>query len=784
VTDLNKASQPVNGMSADDVLKRAKTVVAQAFEGETGINLQRTSPGMAGVFVRGLTGGKVNVFMDGVRYSNGAQRGGVSTFLDLIDPTTLENIEVLRGTSSAQYGSDALGGSIQFLSKVPPLSSTGKPTFSGTVTAGAESAHVGGMGHVALTYSRERFSLFGSISARDTGDYLPGGGEDSHAAVTRFLGVPSSELYPKRMPDTGFTENAAQLRTNWAVNPNFLIVGNYLRTRQDGANRWDQLLGGDGNLIAELNDLQLDLAYVRIESAKAGWFDHASATYSFNTQYEERVNQGGQGNPTGTITHQPERTTANGVQVNLVKQVAPRYSLTVGGDDYFEKLTSFATDVNPVTGAVTPSRPRIPDQATYNQGGIFAQTKIDAITGRLAIDGAVRYGFTSYHAYQADAPIVNGQPLWPNDSLSTQGVTFRAGAAYRATDDVTFTASLASGYRAPNMTDLGTLGLTGSGFEVAAADVAGMGGFVGTTADATAVSSGKGVAQVTSEKNLNFDAGVRYNTKRLRLEFTGFTNTIYGNHQKLALILPQGAVGQTIGGQPITSQTANGAVFVALSTTPVLVRANYDDARIWGLEWLGEVRIREDLTLGTTYTYMRAKDLATGLPPNIEGGTPAPGGTVWVRYTRSGQHWWVEPYMNFAQTQTHLSSLDLSDRRTGATRTRSQIQNFFRRGATVRGWISAGADGVFGNSDDILIATGETLAQVQDRVLGVGVSSAPMFTAVPSYVVFGVRTGFTLGSHHTFFLDAENLGNESWRGISWGMDGPGRGLSVRYVARW
>ena len=35
--------------------------------------------------IRGLVGNKVNVFVDGVRYSNGAQRGGVNTFLDLID---------------------------------------------------------------------------------------------------------------------------------------------------------------------------------------------------------------------------------------------------------------------------------------------------------------------------------------------------------------------------------------------------------------------------------------------------------------------------------------------------------------------------------------------------------------------------------------------------------------------------------------------------------------------------------------------------------------------------
>src|SRR4029434_1063735 len=134
-------SQPVNIISGENVINRSKAVFAQAFENEVGLALQRTSPGMAGVFVRGLTGGKVNVFVDGVRYTNGAQRGGVNTFLDLIDPTTVDGIEVLRGSSSAQYGSDALGGSIQVLSTLPKLTSDGKQSIAMTFMAGAESAH-------------------------------------------------------------------------------------------------------------------------------------------------------------------------------------------------------------------------------------------------------------------------------------------------------------------------------------------------------------------------------------------------------------------------------------------------------------------------------------------------------------------------------------------------------------------------------------------------------------------------------------------------------------------
>ena len=140
---------------------------------------------------------------------------------------------------------------------------------------------------------------------------------------------------------------------------------------------------------------------------------------------------------------------------------------------------------------------------------------------------------------------------------------------------------------------------------------------------------------------------------------------------------------------------------------------------------------------------------------------------------------WVEPYAHIAWEQTHLSSLDLGDRRIGAGRSRTSIQAFFRNGARNRGWVSAGPDGTFGNADDILVTTGETLAQIQDRVLGAGVNSSSLFTAVPGYATAGIRFGVKAGRHQ-LTVHAENLGDKNYRGISWGVDGPGRGLSARY----
>lgn len=779
--DTALALQPVSVITRDDIDARVTTVVAEAVAEEAGVHLQRTSPTMAGIFIRGLTGNKVNVYVDGVRYSNGAQRGGVNTFLDLIDPSALSGIEVVHGPNSAEYGSDALGGTVQFLSRSATLSAGGTEV-GGEVAVAAQSAHRGGGGQVALSVGRPTLGFFLTAGGRGVGDVRPGGGIDSHAAVTRFLGVPSTLLMPDRLPETGFTQGAVTAKANWTPTPRLQMVTSYMGTRQNGGDRYDQLLGGDGNLVAQLNDMTMDLFYARLERSGLGWFDHGTATYSINSQREERVNQGGNGSTTATIGHEPERTTSNALQGSLTRAVSTSTTVQVGADWQWERVTSDAFNVNPVSGATSVRRPRVPSGATFRQGGVWAQGGT-AVGDRVRVLGAVRIGRAAYEASAADAPLVNGAPLWPDDSFSTTSVTFRAGALITAAEPWTIVTSLSRGFRAPHMTDLGTLGLTGSGFEVAAPDVDGRGATVGTTADTSAVSTGDAVRQLVPESSLNVDAGLRFRTRRASASVTMFVNHIADNIQKQTLIVPQGAVGTTLGTEVITAQNANGAVFVAATTNPVLVRANFDNARSWGVEHQGEFQLAPAWRLQTAFTYYNVTDTETGLAPNIEGGIPAPDGYVMLQYAPPGGRWWVQPYVHAAAPQTHLSTLDLGDRRTASPRSRNNIRAFFLNGATNRGWVSAGPDGALGTADDVLTATGETLAQIQDRVLGPGVSSGVLFSEVPGYVTVGVRGGLKLGIHQVL-VTVDNLGDRNYRGISWGVDAPGRGVSVKYIARF
>ena len=780
VEDRLDVASAVNIISHEKIQQRAISVLAQAALEEPGLALQRTSPTVSGVFVRGLTGSKVNVFVDGVRYTTGAMRGGINTFLNLIEPTAIETLEVLRGPSSAQYGSDAIGGSLQFLTTSP---SGGGDRLHGSWSTGFSSADWGWGSSLALTYSANRVGMVANLAGHRVSTLRTGDELDSHSALTRFLGVPSTALYD-RDPDTAFTQYGGLFKVIFTPAAGTNISASYLRGQQDGGRRHDQLLGGDGNLIADLRNLMNDFFYLRLNQARLGWLGQFTVTYSLNVQREERVNQGGQGNPTGAVTHEPERLRAHGVQMNAAKEWTTRFVTLLGADYYHERLAAPSFQENTPGGTLSVRRGRVPDNTRYGYGGIFVQGNYAVIPQRLLLSGSVRYSAAGYRARAADSPVVGGQPLWPDDSLRVSDWTGRAGIVFMPVHGLSLIGNFSRGFRAPNITDLGTIGTTGNGFEAAAPDLAGRGGTVGDTAGASAVSTGIPVAQVHPEKTWLYEFGLRYRHARLETEFTFFVNNFSGTIEKFALILPPGAMGQSIGGQTIVAQNPNGTVFVAASPNPVLIRANFGDARITGVEHDLEWRIAPAWSVRSVFTWLYAEDPSTGLAPNIEGGTPAPDFWLKLRYAPVGRSFWVEPYMQVAGRQDRLSSLDLADRRIGADRNRTSIQNFFRRGARVRGLIGNGPDGIANSADDILLSTGETLAQVQDRVLGVGVNSAPMFTAIPGYAIFGLRGGIRVRERHEVFVDFENIGDRNYRGLSWGIDAPGRSLAFRYRVRF
>ncbi len=778
VADKERVPQAVNIISEEAIQERATAVLAQVAEEEPGVALQRTSPTIGGIFVRGLTGTKVAVYVDDVRYTTSAMRGGINTFFNLNEPSSLRAVEILRGPNSVQYGSDSLGGTINLVTRVPGFGSAA-PEWHGEANTMFTSTDLSYGGNTLLTYGTRRTGILANIAARRVNILRPADGVDLHSSIQRFLGL-RSDILGTRLTDTAFTQYGGTFHFNYAPANEQQLVFHYQRSQQDGGKRYDQTLGGDGNLIADLRNLMLDFGYLRYLKQSVGFFDNLALTASYNAQREERVNQGGRGNPRAPVTHQKERTKVFGLSGYLDKQLTRNNTMLIGADFYRETVDAPAFTFNPVTGLSPNTRPRIPNGARYINAGAYIQDVAELVPERLRLSAALRYNVASYRSRAANAPIVGGRPLFPDDSLRVDNFSGRIGLVGTIATGLNLAFNYSRGFRAPSTTDLGTLGLVGNGFEADALTAASLGGVIGSTADATAVSTGQPVRVLRSETSNSFDGSVRYRRHNFDTDLTLFLNDIGNAISQQTLILPAGATGRFLGDQSITQQNANGAVFVPLATNPVLVRTNLDRARIYGLESSLNYRFTRDWTFAGNFTMIRAYNRATGLPPNIEGGTPPATGFVRLRYEPAGRHYFVEAYSTLADRQNRLSTLDLGDRRTGATRSRNDIRDFFRNGACVRGLVNPGPDGRCATGDETtLIATGETLAQVQTRVLGTA-TSAPLFTYIPGYGLFNVRGGFRFGEGSLVSIDFENIFDHNHRGLSWGIDGPGRSVTARY----
>ncbi len=152
------------------------------------------------------------------------------------------------------------------------------------------------------------------------------------------------------------------------------------------------------------------------------------------------------------------------------------------------------------------------------------------------------------------------------------------------------------------------------------------------------------------------------------------------------------------------------------ASSPVLVRANFDDARIWGSSTALDWRSAAGWSVATAFTYLHAADTATGLRAEHRGrhagARRLPEAAL--RSTRAAGSGSSRTCTPPAQ-QDRLSTLDLEDRRTGAHPHAQRASRTSSSTARRRAAGSApGADGIAGTADDVLTATGETLAQIQD----------------------------------------------------------------------
>jgi hemoglobin/transferrin/lactoferrin receptor protein len=803
VEEATAAAMLVSAKEQDDFRARPLATLGNALEGLPGVLVQQSTYGQVSPFLRGLTGYQVLNLIDGVRFNNSTFRSGPNQYLAFVEPSQAQRIETLLGPAGVQYGSDALGGAINVLTETARFSREQGWGLNGEGQAFAASADAGGGGNLKFTLAAPRLAAAFGGSWRRHNDLRAGGGNDSHNVLRRFFGLADVQirsLLGERQQDSGFTQYGWQAKLAARLDDTQNLTLWYQRGVQEGVRGYKDLWGGLGRVRSDFAPQDLHFFYARYEKLKLGFLDSLTGTFSLNAQRDGTLRQNLR--TTDLITTDDNVVNAFGYAAQATTHLGNQQALTFGGEIYREAIRASRVETNPITNTSVQRRALYPSGSRYTTLGLFAQHNSEWLGNRLRASVGGRFTRVSFATFADRNRTAAGGNLGVTDEAeSFQDATFNTSLTWRVTPRFNLHALVGRGFRAPNLNDLGALGLNDLGYEIPATAAAQAGALLGTSDGENALSANGKVNGLRAEKLFNYEFGATFQTRRFYGRAQVFDAELKEPIVRRTLLFPAGAAPQTLADllvqaiAPTAEQRAQGVVTVATAIDPRAVKAfvNTGAAKYYGLETLFNYALAARWSAEGNYSFLVGRELN---PNRFIRRLPPQQGFLALRYQPNwlkGRVSWLELSGAFAGAQERLSSGDLTDERIGAARRRSDIASFFR-GSLVRPLIDAGADRVFGTADDVFIPTNETLLQIQNRVLPLGAaingvtitddnSRAPLLLKTAGYTALHLRGGIRLSERIELNWALMNLLDKNYRVHGAGVDAPGRNafLRIRYA---
>lgn len=432
---------------------------------EPGVSVQQTAHSQASPYVRGMTGQQVVHLFDGVRLNNSIYRQGPNQYFFSVDTYTLSQIEVLRGSASTRYGSDALGGAILATPRQAP---TGRQLGESGASVrprvfarfGSADSEWGGRAELAFTLGRDTSILVGA-GYRDVGLLESGGQLDVIRDDVRF--VPRFAEDGRTMLGTGFDETTFDFRLVHDFGDVQIVAASYGYIQGD-APRTDQCPAPEAPASECLRiDEQLrTLTYLALRGTAGPAMEDFELVASWQHHGEHRVRD----RPRSFVRYDWEnqidtlglafRARTQTFEVGRAGRGAVRY----GAEAYTDTI-SRASEVQTFTDI---DRSFDSTRGQYLEGSRYVTVAGHAEVELRPLDWLVLRGGGRVGLNGARAP---EDPESSSSAVDANWVSAvaRVGAQAQVDEAVRLVLNLDQGFRAPNLDDLTSRQTVGPGFQ-------------------------------------------------------------------------------------------------------------------------------------------------------------------------------------------------------------------------------------------------------------------------------------------------------------------------------
>ncbi len=431
--------------------------------------VQTSQLGGGSPVLRGFEANKVLLVVDGVRMNNAIYRAGHLQSAITVDPFGLASTEILFGPGSTLYGSDAMGGVINFRTKDPSLSSNGKFMVHGNALARYASANFEKTGGINLDLGWKKLAVLLNFSYSDFDNLREG--KVRNPAYGTFG---ERLFYAERIDGKDYTlkndNPEIQIQSGYSQY-NFLgkvlfqpgtksrYILNVQYSNSSDIPRYDRLteMSNDSTMkyaewyYGPQSRLLASLAAEYTLDAKI--FDQASIILAYQNVHEDRINRS-----FGKSSKKFNLETAGVFSLNadFKKKLCEKDNLRYGLEIDYNDVTSKAHIENIKTGEITYDlATRYPDKKANMMFAAAYLSNTWNINKILAFSQGVRLNYVTLNAAYSDTMVkIMNIPFDPNISQENLALNGYLGLVASPAHDWKFSLVGSSGFRAPNIDDL------------------------------------------------------------------------------------------------------------------------------------------------------------------------------------------------------------------------------------------------------------------------------------------------------------------------------------------
>ncbi len=412
--------------------------------------------------LRGFATNRVMLVVDGVRMNNAIFRTGNLQNSISIDAASLESTEILFGPGAVMYGSDAIGGVMDFHTLEPKFSDTpDKLLFTGNAFGRFSSANKEKTGHIDFNIGLKKWAFLTSFTNADYDDLRTG--TDGNSFYLRPSYVETIDGKDSQMVNndstlqvgSGYSQTNFMQKIRFKPNESWDIDYGFHYSATSDAGRYDRLrldADGDGKLdYAQwyygpqkwmmnrlgITNSKANKAYDRLR------FVVAMQNYE-ESRHDRKFNK-------KELRNQTETVDAISFNFDLDKKFNEKATLFYGAEVVQNTVGSVANKVHIITGGENPTTTRYPNGSTWKAYGAYTSLKYK-LNPKLIVNTGLRY---SYYMIEADFDTTLFPFPMTHATNKNGALNGSLGLVYSPDKTWQLYINGSTGFRAPNIDDIG-----------------------------------------------------------------------------------------------------------------------------------------------------------------------------------------------------------------------------------------------------------------------------------------------------------------------------------------